>query len=203
MQLDDLMDEELVSRASAGEQIAQDILIQRYTGMVYRRAKSYFLPGADKEDLLQEGMIGLYEAICNFDSKKYPSFSTFASMCITRQILSAGKHYNRQKHMPLNNSLSLYATQGEDEEQVLLSRLTEEFVPSMEDTLIKQEEYTLLMNLADELLSPLERQVFLLYLQGERYSDIAKHLGRSTNGVDSAIQRVRRKFQNALDEGDI
>lgn len=198
MELDGLTDEELVSQASAGNKEAEELLIHRYKGMVYHRAKPYFLPGADKEDLLQEGMIGLCEAIRGFDPEKYPAFFAFASTCVMRQLLSAVKRYNRQKHVLLNNSLSLYAPQGEDTELTLMSRLPEDTVPSMEEIFIDQEEHGVLQQLMDELLSPLEKQVFLLYLQGERYSDIARRLGRSAGGVDSAIQRIRRKLQRAL-----
>ena len=200
MGLDGLTDEELVCRASEGDRGAEELLIHRYQSLVYRRAKPYFLPGADKEDLLQEGMIGLCEAIHGFDREKHRAFAAFASMCVGRQILSAVKRYNRQKHVPLNSSLSLYATQGE-EELTLMSRLPEESLPSMEELFISQEEHGQLRRLVEERLSPLEKQVLLLYLQGERYLDIAQRLGRSANGVDSAIQRIRRKLQGALEDG--
>lgn len=199
--LDNLTDEELVLRAAAGDKDAEELLVRRYNGLVYRRARPYFLPGADQEDLLQEGMIGLCEAIRSFDSEKYPTFSTFASVCIMRQILSAVKSYNRQKHLPLNTSLSLFAPMGEDGELTLVSFLTENSEPSLEETFILREEHTHLQRRMSELLSPLEKQVCLLYLQGQRYADIAHALGKSVSSVDSTIQRIRRKLQQALDEG--
>ena len=198
--LDELTDEELVRRSAEGDKSAEELLIRRYTGLVYRRAKPYFLPGADQEDLLQEGMIGLCEAIRSFDPEKYALFSTFAAVCIMRQILSAVKSYTRQKHLPLNHSLSLSAPVDGDGDLTLMSLLAEGAGPSLEDTFILQEERDRVQQRLSELLSPLERQVLLLHLQGRRYAEIAHLLGRSPGAVDSALQRVRRKLQQALCE---
>lgn len=195
---DDLKDEELVRLTAAGDRAAEELLIRRYRGLVYQRAKPYFLPGADREDIVQEGMIGLCEAIRAFDPEKYPIFSTFASACVVRQILSAVTNYNRQKHMPLNLSYSLNTPLDGEEDLTLLAVLPDEAGPSLEETFISREERALLGQLIKAHLTPLERQVFLWYLHGERYADIARRLGKSERSVDSTVQRSRRKLRQAL-----
>lgn len=195
---DDLRDEELVRLTAAGDRAAEELLIRRYRGLVYHRAKPYFLPGADREDIVQEGMIGLCEAIRAFDPEKYPTFSTFASACVVRQILSAVTNYNRQKHMPLNLSFSLNTPLDGEEDLTLLAVLPDEAGPSLEETFIGREERALLGQLIKAHLTPLERQVFLSYLHGERYADIARRLGKSERSVDSTVQRSRRKLRQAL-----
>ena len=203
-QKSELTNETLVRLAASGDRAAEELLVSRFRSLVYQRAKPYFLPGADREDVVQEGMIGLCEAIRTFDPEKYPTFSTFASTCVTRQILSAVTNYNRQKHMPLNFSLSLNTPLDGEEDLTMLAVLPDETGPSLEEALIGQEELTALEQLIDARLTPLEKWVFLRYLQGERTSEIARRLGKSERSVDSTLQRSRQKLRQELwtDEED-
>ena len=197
---DDPTDEELVRLAVSGDRTAEEQLIRRYRGFVLDRAKPYFLPGAEQEDILQEGMMGLWEAIYAFDEEKCSAFSSFAAVCVTRQILSAVKSYSRQKHVPLNSYLSLYTPVGEDDGPTFMAALADETSPSMEDTFIGQERLSRLEQKMDETLTAQERQIFSLYAEGVSYQMIARRLGKSVKSVDNTIQRARRKLRQLLCE---
>ena len=195
-----LTDEELVGLAVDGDEMAEETLIRRYREFVLDRAKPYFLPGAEQEDILQEGMMGLWKAIYAFDKEKCPAFSPFASMCVKRQILSAVKSYGRQKHALLNNCLSLDTPAGDDEGLTFMAALAKNAGPNMEDTLIHQEGLFRLEEKINEALTAQERQIFSLYAEGMRYQAIAQRLGKSVKSVDNTIQRTRKKLQCLLAE---
>lgn len=197
---DDSTDEELVRLAISGDRTAEEHLIRRYKGFVFDRAKPYFLPGAEQEDILQEGMMGLCEAIYAFDEEKCLTFFPFAAVCITRQILSAVKTYSRQKHIPLNRSVSLYTPVGEDDGPTFMASLVDETSQNMEDAFIGQEQLSHLERKMDENLTSQERQIFNLYAEGVSYQAIARHMGKSVKSVDNTIQRARRKLRRLLCE---
>lgn len=193
-------DEELVRLTVNGDRAAEEYLIQRYSGLVFDRARHYFLPGAEQEDILQEGMMGLCKAIYAFDADKGAAFFPFAAVCVTRQILSAVKSHSRQKHAPLNGYLSLYAPVGEDDSITLMSALADETSPDLEDTFIGQERLSHLEQKMDENLTSQEQRMFRLYAEGASYQMIARYLGKSVKSVDNTIQRVRRKLRQLLCE---
>lgn len=201
-QKDSLTDEELALLAAGGDKDAEELLICRFSGFVYEQARPYFLPGADHRDILQEGLIGLWEAINAYDGEKCPSFSSFAAVCVKRQILSAVKNYNRQKHIPLNGYLSLYAPVGEGENATLMAALPDEAEPGLEEAYISREELSRLEREIEAILTPLEKKIFFLYLEGASHWSIARQLGKSTKSVDSTIQRARRKLRQALWEDE-
>jgi len=196
---ENLTDEMLAHLASGGDRKAEDILIRRFSGFVYELARPYFLPGADQQDILQEGMIGLWEAVHAFDGEKSRSFIAFAAVCIKRQIISAVKNYNRQKYIPLNNYLSLYAPMGEEENFTLLAAL-EDVQPDLEEALIGREELSRLKQRVDAALAEQEKKVLVCYMRGESYQEIADSMGKSVKAVDNTMQRVRRKLQLLLRE---
>lgn len=195
-----LTDEELVRLAVGGDRMAEEDLVRRYRGLVFDRARPYFLPGAEQEDMIQEGMIGLCQAIYAFDEEKGAAFLPFASVCVTRQIISAVKRHGRQKHAPLNGCLSLYAPVGEEDGEMFLAALADGAAPDLEDALIGRERLTHLERKMDEHLTCQERRMFRLYAEGASYQMIARYLGKSVKSVDNTIQRVRRKLRQLLCE---
>lgn len=195
-----LTDEALARLASKGDRKAEDALIRRFSGFVYELARPYFLPGADQQDILQEGMIGLWEAIHAFDEEKAHSFLSFAAVCIKRQIISAVKNYNRQKYIPLNNYLSLYAPVGEEENFTLMAALEDQQQPGLEESLICQEKLSHLKQRLDVALAEQEKKVLILYVKGESYQKIAESMGKSVKAVDNTMQRVRKKLLQILQE---
>jgi len=197
----DMTDEEIALLAQEADGAALEYLLNKYKNFVRSRARSYFLIGADHEDIVQEGMIGLYKAIRDFRTDKLASFRAFAELCVTRQIITAIKTATRQKHIPLNSYVSLNKPiYDEENDRTLLDVISEEIQSNPEELLISQEDLTLIEGRIGEMLSPLEKQVLLRYLDGKSYQEISDELGRHVKSIDNALQRIKRKMQGFLDE---
>ena len=191
---------DIVLKASKGDKIALEYIIKKYKNFVKAKAKSYFLIGADKEDIIQEGMIGLYKAVRDFDASKTNSFKGFADICITRQIITAIKTATRQKHIPLNSYISLNKpVYDEESERTLLDIIATSIVTDPEELIISKEELKHIESKMDELLSDLELQVVEYYLNGKSYQYIADKLKRDVKSIDNALQRVKRKLEKHLE----
>ena len=192
-------DEDIVTEAKQGSSIALEFLINKYKNFVKAKARSYFLIGADREDIIQEGMIGLYKAIRDFRGNK-ASFRAFAELCITRQIITAIKTATRQKHIPLNSYVSLNKPiYDEDSDRTLLDVLSGTRITDPEELMINREEYNDIEFKMGEILSDLEWKVLTLYLEGKSYQEIAQELGRHVKSIDNALQRVKRKLERYLE----
>ncbi|HJV16115.1 MAG TPA: RNA polymerase sporulation sigma factor SigH [Bacillales bacterium] len=195
-----LEDEEIVDLVHCGDGEALDYLIYKYRNFVRAKARSYFLIGADKEDIVQEGMIGLYKAIRDFKEDKLTSFKAFAELCITRQIITAIKTATRQKHIPLNSYVSLdKPIYDEESDRTLMDILSGARVLDPEELIINQEELDNIEIKMAELLSDLERKVLALYLDGQSYQEISEELNRHVKSIDNALQRVKRKLERYLE----
>lgn len=191
---------DIVLKASKGDKIALEYIIKKYKNFVKAKAKSYFLIGADKEDIIQEGMIGLYKAVRYFDASKTNSFKGFADICITRQIITAIKTATRQKHIPLNSYISLNKpVYDEESERTLLDIIATSIVTDPEELIISKEELKHIESKMNELLSDLELQVVEYYLNGKSYQYIADKLKRDVKSIDNALQRVKRKLEKHLE----
>ncbi|WBW99696.1 RNA polymerase sporulation sigma factor SigH [Oceanirhabdus sp. W0125-5] len=200
-QYKNILDEELVLKAKEGDKKAEEYLIQKYQSFVKSKAKSYFLIGADKEDIYQEGMIGLYKAIRDFKPDKLSSFKAFAELCITRQIITAIKTATRQKHIPLNTYVSLNKPiYDEESDRTLLDILSGVKVTDPEELVISAEEVSHIEHEIGEVLSDLEMEVLMAYLDGKSYQEIACDLDRHSKSIDNALQRVKRKLEKCLDK---
>ena len=196
-----MTDEEIVALAQAGDGAALEFLLNKYKNFVRTKARSYFLIGADHEDIVQEGMIGLYKAIRDFKSEKLTSFRAFAELCVTRQIITAIKTATRQKHIPLNSYVSLNKPiYDEESDRTLLDVITEGRSADPEELLIGRESYVSIESRIDEALSPLERRVLAAYLDGKSYQEIAQMLGRHVKSIDNALQRVKHKLEKLMEE---
>ena len=196
-----LADEQLVPAAQAGEDWAIDELFDRYKNFVRAKARSYFLIGADREDIIQEGMIGLYKAIRDYRGEKQTSFRAFAELCITRQMITAIKTATRQKHIPLNSYISLNRPVYDDEsDRTLLDVLAMGKNGNPEDLIIGQEDYDAIESRIGQMLSGFEKEVLLNYLSGKSYQQIAEELHRHVKSIDNALQRVKRKLEKYLTE---
>lgn len=196
----DMSDEDVVCEAINGDAEALEYVINKYKNFVKAKARSYFLIGADREDIIQEGMIGLYKAIRDFNPDKLSSFRAFAELCITRQIITAIKTATRQKHIPLNSYVSLNKPiYDEDSDRTLLDVLSGVKVTDPEELVISQEEYEDIEGKMGEILSKLEWQVLMAYLGGKSYQEIAKDLKRHVKSIDNALQRVKRKLEKYLE----
>lgn len=194
-------DEDIVNLARDGSDIASEFLITKYKNFVRAKARSYFLIGADREDIIQEGMIGLYKAIRDFRSDKLSSFRAFAELCITRQIITAIKTATRQKHIPLNSYVSLNKPiYDEDSDRTLLDVISGAKVSDPEELIISREEFGDIESKMGEILSDLEWRVLMAYLDGKSYQEIANDLGRHVKSIDNALQRVKRKLERYLDD---
>jgi RNA polymerase sporulation-specific sigma factor len=200
---DQMEDEEIVDVARTGSTEAQEYLINKYKSFVRAKARSYFLIGADREDIIQEGMIGLYKAIRDFRAERLASFKAFAELCITRQIITAIKTATRQKHIPLNSYISLNRPiYDEDSDRTLLDIMPGNHVLDPEEVVISSEEIGNMEEKITEILSELEWQVLNSYLDGKSYLEIADELQRHVKSVDNALQRVKRKLERYLDSKD-
>lgn len=189
-------DEEIVEKAKFGDSLALEYLIAKYKNFVRVKARSYFLVGADREDIIQEGMIGLYKAIRDYDKDKLTSFKAFAELCITRQIITAIKTATRQKHVPLNSYISLNKPiYDEESDRTLLDILSGVKVTDPEELIISSEELYSIESKIVELLSNLEWDVLMAYLDGKSYQEIAEELDRHVKSIDNALQRVKRKLE--------
>ncbi|HSI68455.1 MAG TPA: RNA polymerase sporulation sigma factor SigH [Planococcus sp. (in: firmicutes)] len=194
-----MTDEELVSLVHSGNTEALDFLITKFRHFVRMKARSYFLIGADKEDIIQEGMIGLYKAIRDFRSDKLSSFRAFAELCIVRQIITAIKTATRQKHIPLNSYVSLdKPIYDEESDRTLMDVLTGNGVDDPEELMINNEEFMYMEEKMGEVLSELEKEVLTLYLDGQSYQEISEKLERHVKSIDNALQRVKRKLERHL-----
>ena len=195
----DKSDEEVVSEAQNGNNRAQEYLITKYENFVKSKAKSYFLIGADKEDIYQEGMIGFYKAIRDFKPDKFTSFKAFAEICVTRQIITAIKTATRQKHIPLNTYVSLNKPIYEDEsDRTLIDVLSSIAISDPEELIISQEQLKFIEEEIAKVLSELELEVLTSYLDGKSYQEIASDLDRHEKSIDNALQRVKRKLEKCL-----
>jgi len=198
---ENMSDEEIVLDAKDNSNtIALDYLINKYRNFVRAKARSYFLIGADREDIIQEGMIGLYKAIRDFRTDKLSSFRAFAELCVTRQIITAIKTATRQKHIPLNSYVSLNKPiYDEDSDRTLLDVLSGSKISDPEDMVISREEFIDIEEKMGEILSDLEWKVLMAYLDGKSYQEIAVELERHVKSIDNALQRVKRKLERYLD----
>ncbi|WP_090446555.1 RNA polymerase sporulation sigma factor SigH [Natronincola peptidivorans] len=196
----ELLDETIVEAAKDGEIEALELLIKKYKNFVRSKARSYFLIGADREDIIQEGMIGLYKAIRDYKPDKLSSFKAFAELCITRQIITAIKTATRQKHIPLNSYVSLNKPiYDEESDRTLLDVISGHKITDPEELIICKEELVHIEGKIGEILSDLECKVLMLYLQGRSYQEIAYDLNRHVKSIDNALQRVKRKLERYLE----
>lgn len=199
----ELVDEELVEHAKGGDDRAAEFLIGKYRNFVRVKAKAYFLIGADREDIIQEGMIGLYKAIRDFRRDKLSSFRAFAELCITRQIITAIKTATRQKHIPLNSYISLNKPiYDEDSDRTLLDVISSIKVSDPEELVINQEASATMRERIRKNLSELECKVLTAYLEGKSYQEMANELNRHVKSIDNALQRVKRKLERNLEGED-
>lgn len=197
-------DEKIICDAREGDPEALEYLIKKYKNFVRAKARSYFLIGADKEDIIQEGMIGLYKAIRDYNQDKLTSFRAFAELCITRQIITAIKTATRQKHIPLNSYVSLNKPiYDEESDRTLLDVLTGAKITDPEELIISREELKSIESKIGEILSDLEWEVLMSYLQGKSYQEIAVDLDRHVKSIDNALQRVKRKLERYLEVKDL
>jgi RNA polymerase sporulation-specific sigma factor len=197
---DAMQDEQIVEDARAGDEQALEYLIHKYRNFVRAKARSYFLIGADREDIIQEGMIGLYKAVRDFRKDKLSSFRAFAELCITRQIITAIKTATRQKHIPLNSYISLNKPiYDEESDRTLMDVLSGSRISNPEELIISQEDFNHIEYKIGELLSDLEWEVLVSYLQGKSYQEIASDLNRHVKSIDNALQRVKRKLERYLE----
>ena len=195
-------DEELLKLIQDGDNDALEQLINKYKELVTMKVSKYFIIGAEKEDIYQEGMIGLYKAIKSYDPEKQNSFKTFANLCIERQLITAIKTSNRQKHMPLNSYLSLNANAYDNEDDTaLIEVLNSKVTADPLDSITKREYYKTVEEKMEETLSDFEKEVLQRYAKGESYVKIAEKLDTPVKSVDNAIQRIRKKaIKNILPE---
>jgi RNA polymerase sporulation-specific sigma factor len=196
-----MLDEEIIDETRTGNASALEYLINKYKGFVRAKARTYFLIGADREDIIQEGMIGLYKAIRDFREDKLSSFRAFAELCITRQIITAIKTATRQKHIPLNSYISLNKPIFDDEsDRTLMDIISEDSINDPEEMVINREEFSGIEEKMGEILSGLECEVLSLYLEGKSYQEIACELDRHVKSIDNALQRVKRKLEKYIVE---
>jgi RNA polymerase sigma-H factor len=195
--IDEMADEELISRHRDGDGRAMDALLMRYRNFARSKARSYFLVGADKEDIVQEAMIGLYKAVRDFSAEKETSFRAFAEVCVTRQIITAIKMATRQKHIPLNTyvSLSKPLVTEEEPDRSLMDVLQTTQVTDPAELVISSEELRSMKMAFAEILSDFEIDVLHLYVEGKSYQEVSQLLGRQVKAVDNALQRIKRKVE--------
>ena len=200
-----MSDEELISLVKTDDKYALDFIIEKYKDLVNMKVGKYFIIGAEREDIIQEGMIGLFKAIQGFDNTKQNSFKTFANMCIERQLITAIKTSNRQKHMPLNGYLSLNtAAYDDDEDTTVLEVFDSHQTEDPLDTITKKEYYKRVEDAIEKNLSDFEKQVLARFIKGESYVTIAEKLDTPVKSIDNAIQRIRKKaIKNIVDNDEI
>jgi len=199
-----VIDEEVIRDAKEGDAKALEFLISKYKSFVRAKARTYFLIGAEREDIIQEGLIGLFKAIRDFRGDKLSSFRAFAELCITRQIITAIKTATRQKHMPLNSYVSLNKPIFDEEsDRTLLDVISEENISNPEEMMINREEFDGIEMKMGKILSALEWEVLSLYLQGKSYQEVAEELDRHVKSIDNALQRVKHKLEKYLVGGKI
>jgi RNA polymerase sporulation-specific sigma factor len=195
-----MSDEEVVDLARGTDALALDYILAKYKNFVRAKARSYFLIGADREDIIQEGTIGLYKAVRDYNQDKQSPFKAFAELCITRQIINAIKTATRQKHIPLNSYVSLNKPlYDEESERTLIDVISGGKGSNPEELYIGQEDYSSIENKIGEMLSGFEREVLMSYLRGKTYQEIAEDLGRHVKSIDNALQRAKRKLEKYLE----
>lgn len=203
-QLSGRTDEEVIRIIRDGGSYAFDYLIEKYEPLVKSKARTYFLIGSDRDDVIQEGYIGLYKAICDYDETKVASFRSFAELCITRQIITSIKTATRMKHLPLNNYVSIYKPVHEEQsDRMLLDIIDDGTSIEPDQSLIKQESSQQIFMQIAQSLTRLEHAVFHFYLQGYSYEEMAAELKRPEKSIDNALQRVKRKINLLLSEEKI
>ena len=197
----EMADDQLVRLIRTGDNDAESLLLDRYKKVVKQRSASFFMPGADREDLIQEGMVGVFKAIRDYDPAKGASFSTFAEMCIKRQIITAVKSAARMKHAPLNNSLSLNKPVTEDTERVatLGETLTADESSNPEKVIVMQENLSYIEKYSGEIFTSLEWDVWRMYVNGCSYKEIASRLDKTSKAVDNTIRRAKKKLAEILE----
>ena len=196
-----LTDEQLVRMAQEGSETAEEILIEKYKGLVKNKAKTYYITGADSEDVVQEGMIGLFKAIRSFDVSKQTAFKTFADTCVNSQIISAIKKANRKRHKPLNESVSLNKEVDDGSQDISVGDILQASMDNdPEALLLLQEVVDYLKTYDSGLFSKFEREVWVEKLKGRNYMEIAEQLGRSPKSVDNALQRIKKKIVTYLEK---
>ena len=198
---DSMTDEQVVILAQETDSPALEYLLNKYKNFVRTKARSYFLIGADHEDIVQEGMIGLYKAIRDYRAEKLSSFRAFAELCVTRQIITAIKTATRQKHIPLNSYISLNKPiYEEDSDRTLLDVITEEGMSNPEEMIIDREDLSVIEGKIGQMLSDLEKEVLVRYMEGKSYVEIAGEMNRHVKSIDNALQRIKRKLLKYLEE---
>ena len=202
--LTELPDEDLAIRFQHGDVDALEILIQRYRRFARAKTRTYFLVGADADDVEQEGMIGLYKAARDFRSDRQSSFRAFAELCVTRQVISAIKAATRQKHQPLNRYVSISGVRGSDDpaEGAVEELLDDHRAADPADEVVSQEQIANIRRSMAENLSTLEVEVLRLYVEGKSYNEIGTHLGRHVKSIDNALQRIKRKLDHHMADED-
>jgi RNA polymerase sporulation-specific sigma factor len=197
-------DEELALRFQDGSAAALEVLITRYRRFARAKTRTYFLVGADADDVEQEGMIGLYKAARDFRSDRQSSFRAFAELCVTRQVISAIKAATRQKHQPLNRYVSISSVRGSDDpaEGAVEELLDDHRACDPADEVVSQEQIVAIRRSMAENLSTLEVEVLRLYVEGKSYNEIGSHLGRHVKSIDNALQRIKRKMDVSLNPGE-
>lgn len=196
-----ISDEELINQIRENDPQALNEIIERYKSLIEIRVSNYFINGAEKDDLMQEGRIGLFKAIMNYDAEKDASFNTFANLCIERQLINAVKNSNRQKHMPLNNYVSLNGS-DDDSSNENIDTVLNNSVEDPLDTITKEEYMNEINDTLDKNLSDFEKNVLDLLLKGYKYEEIAQKLDSNSKAIDNAIQRIRKKTIKNLDNLD-
>jgi RNA polymerase sporulation-specific sigma factor len=202
--LTELEDDQLVARFQEGDELAVQVLLERYRRFARAKARGYFLVGADSDDIEQEGMIGLYKAARDFRPDRQASFRAFAELCITRQVITAVKTATRQKHQPLNQYVSISGVRGSDDpgERSVEEMIDHTHVADPADQVISNERMDNMRQSMAEMLSGLEVDVLRLYVEGKSYQEIGEQLGRHVKSIDNALQRIKRKLEGHLVERD-
>ena len=195
-----LTDEQLVLMAREGSETAEEILIEKYKGLVRAKAKAYFIAGAEAEDVVQEGMIGLMKAVRSFDEGREASFKTYAGTCINNQILKAIRKAEREKNQPLNDAISLDNHLGEKDENLTIGDILKaSMFDEPEEKVIYEDTLERLGNISRQIFSPLESKVLRAKIAGKNYQEIAEELGKSPKTIDNALQRIRKKIMAFLE----
>lgn len=201
---DEMQDEAIIEKIKEGDKSALEYLICRYKSLVNNKVTKYYIVGAEREDIVQEGLIGLYKAIKDYKEDKQSSFKSFANLCVERQLITAIKSSNRQKHIPLNSYISLnmpaYNNDENTTETEIINILDSNLVEDPLETITKKEYYSVVEDMIDKSLSDLEKKVLNRYIQGDTYLKIAEKLNMPVKSVDNAIQRIRKKTTKNFDE---
>lgn len=195
-----LTDEQLVLMAQEGSETAEEILIEKYKGLVRARSKAYFIVGGDSEDVIQEGMIGLMRAVRSFDPEREASFKTYAGICVSNQIIKAIRRAEREKNQPLNDAISLDNHLGEKDENLTIGDILKaSMFDEPEEKVIYEDTLERLGQISKNIFSPLESEVLKAKISGKTYQEIARDLGKSPKAIDNALQRIRKKIMTFLE----